>query len=106
MTCTECLGLQLEELQGQGWTTSTCQASLGQGGRRQYLKLQFLTFCQFPLEVGGQDIYDYMREIYQDQIPLFVEGFNKIMARTNGNVTHTINMFSTKYLDKIFEGFF
>jgi len=61
---------------------------------------------EFPLEVGGQDIYDYMRESYKDQIPMFVEGVNSIMSRHNGNLTNTLNMFSTKYLDTIFDGYF
>ena len=29
---------------------------------------------EFPLNVGGQDIYEYMRDVYSDQIPLFVSG--------------------------------
>ena len=36
---------------------------------------------EFPLEVDGQDIYDYMREVYRDQIPLFVDGVNNILIR-------------------------
>ena len=36
---------------------------------------------QFIRQVGGQDIYEYMRDVYKDQIPLFVEGVNKIMDR-------------------------
>ena len=56
--------------------------------------------------VGGQDIYAYMRDVYREQIPLFVKGLNTIMERTGGNLTSSINMFSTKYLDSVFDGYF
>merc|ERR1711970_1155516 len=61
---------------------------------------------EFPQVVGDQDIYEYMREVYADQIPAYVEGVQKLMKQTNGNLTHTIKTFSTKYLDTIFEGYF
>jgi len=61
---------------------------------------------EFPQVVGDQDIYEYMREVYADQIPAYVEGVKKLMKQTNGNLTHTIKTFSTKYLDTIFEGYF
>ena len=47
-----------------------------------------------------------MRDVYSDQIPKFVEGVNLIMSRTNGNITNSINMFSTKYLESVFDGYF
>ena len=56
--------------------------------------------------MGGQDIYAYMRDVYREQIPLFVQGLNTIMERTGGNLTSSINMFSTKYLDSVFDGYF
>ena len=58
------------------------------------------------MKVGGQDIYDYMRDVYRDQIPLFMEGMNKIMERTGGKLTSSLAMFSTKYLDSVFQGYF
>jgi len=61
---------------------------------------------EFPHMVGEQDIYDYMREVYADQIPAYVEGVKHLMEVTNGNLTHTLKTFSTKYLDQIFEGYF
>ena len=61
---------------------------------------------EFPNKVGDQDIFEYMREVYADQIPAYVEGVKHLMELTNGNLTHTIKTFSTKYLDQIFEGYF
>ena len=60
------------------------------------------------MKVGGQDIYDYMRErdVYRDRIPMFMEGMNTIMERTGGNLTSSLAMFSTKYLDSVFQGYF
>ena len=65
-----------------------------------------MRYACYESQVGGQDIYAYMREVYSEQIPLFVKGVNTIMERTGGNLTSTINMFSTKYLDTVFDGYF
>ena len=62
--------------------------------------------ASYEIQVGGQDIYAYMRDVYSEQIPLFVKGLNTIMERTGGNLTNSINMFSTKYLDSVFDGYF
>ena len=56
--------------------------------------------------MGDQDIYEYMREVYADQIPLFVSGMKDVMEFSNTNMTSTLHMFSTKYLDHIFEGYY
>ena len=56
--------------------------------------------------VGDQDIFSYMRDMYADQIPAYVEGVKNLMAATNGNLTQTLQTFSTKYLDIIFDGAF
>ena len=61
---------------------------------------------EVPHQVGEQDIYEYMREVYSDQIPAFVEGMKDVMRFSNTNITTTLNMFSTKYLENIFEGHF
>jgi len=61
---------------------------------------------EVPHVVGDQDIFQYMREVYSDQIPQYVEGVKELMKQTNGNLSQTLNMFSTKYLDIIFDGYF
>jgi len=61
---------------------------------------------EVPHQVGDQDIYEYMREVYSDQIPAFVEGMKDVMKFSSTNITATLNMFSTKYLENIFEGYF
>merc|ERR1711915_1134827 len=61
---------------------------------------------EFPHMVGDQDIFSYMRDMYADQIPAYVEGVKNLMAATNGNLTQTLQTFSTKYLDIIFDGAF
>ena len=71
---------------------------------REDLEEMYLYF-EF-MKVGGQDIYDYMRDVYRDQIPMFMEGMNTIMERTGGNLTSSLAMFSTKYLDSVFQGYF
>ena len=47
-----------------------------------------------------------MREVYADQIPQFVGGMKDMMEFSSGNLTQTLHLFSTKYLDHIFEGYF
>ena len=61
---------------------------------------------ELPHMVGDQDIFSYMRDMYADQIPVYVEGVKNLMAATNGNLTQTLQTFSTKYLDIIFDGAF
>jgi len=61
---------------------------------------------EVPHSVGDQDIFEYMREVYSDQIPAYVAGMKKMMTYSGSNITDTLHMFSTKYLDHIFEGYF
>ena len=60
---------------------------------------------EFPKSVGGVPINDYMREVYSDQLPAYVEGVRRLVEGRGGNVTSTLAMFNTKYMERILEGY-
>lgn len=60
---------------------------------------------EFPREVAGQPITQYMAREYKNQMELYVQGMHTLMEVTGGNLTNTLNMFSTKYMDKLMVDF-
>jgi hypothetical protein len=68
----------------------------------QPLKMRPHWAKELPLSVGGQDITEYLRQVYSDQMGPFVTTFNNILIQNGGNLTDTKMRFSTKYLDTFF----
>jgi len=60
---------------------------------------------ELPSMVAGIGINQYMREAYSNQIEKYVEGMERIMEVTGGNLTHTLDMFDTKYMDILMDGY-
>merc|ERR1712179_238955 len=56
---------------------------------------------EFPREVAGLGINEYMAKVYSSQLGPYVEGMERLMEATGGNLTSTLNMFNTKYMEKI-----
>jgi len=60
---------------------------------------------EFPRSVAGTEINEYMRKVFAPQLPRYVEGMKALMEVTGGDLTSTLNMFNTKYMEKIMEGY-
>jgi len=56
---------------------------------------------EFPREAAGVGINQYMARVYSHQLELYVEGVKRLMEETGGDLTSTLSMFSTKYMDKL-----
>jgi len=56
---------------------------------------------EFPRTVNGDSIETYMDSVYSTQMANYVEGMYELMEFTGGNLTQTLDMFNTKYMDKL-----
>merc|ERR1712110_417077 len=61
---------------------------------------------EFPRSVGGVSINDYMRQIYDKQLPDYVQGMRRLVEEKNdGELSSTLAMFNTKYMENILNGY-
>ena len=61
---------------------------------------------EFPRSVGGVAINDYMRQIYDNQLPDYVQGMRRLVEEKNdGELSSTLAMFNTKYMENILNGY-
>jgi len=61
---------------------------------------------EFPRRVGGVPINDYMRQIYAPQLPAYVQGMRRLVEqKNNGELSSTLAMFNTKYMENILDGY-
>ena len=61
---------------------------------------------EFPRSVGGLPINDYMRQIYSTQLPAYVQGMRRLVEEKNeGDLSSTLAMFNTKYMENILNGY-
>ena len=61
---------------------------------------------EFPRKVGGVPINDYMRQIYSTQLPAYVQGMRRLVEEKNeGDLSFTLAMFNTKYMENILDGY-
>ena len=61
---------------------------------------------EFPRSVGGVAINDYMRQIYDNQLPAYVQGMRRLVEEKNdGELSSTLAMFNTKYMENILNGY-
>ena len=42
-------------------------------------------------------------QVYSSQIPAYVEGMARLVG--HGNLTHTLGLFNTKYMERVFDGY-
>ena len=56
--------------------------------------------------MGGVPINDYMRQIYAPQLPTYVQGMRRLVEeKNNGELSSTLAMFNTKYMENILDGY-
>ena len=55
--------------------------------------------------MGGVPINDYMRLIYAPQLPAYVQGMRRLVEENNGELSSTLAMFNTKYMENILDGY-
>ena len=58
---------------------------------------------EFPNKVGDDDYTTWAKKAFAPQIPEFISLLKKVFERNNGSFENSMKMFSTKYLDVLFE---
>lgn len=61
---------------------------------------------EFPNKVGDDDTLTWAKKVFGPQIPEFITLLKKVIESNNGNFENSMNMFSTKYLDVIFDEYY
>ena len=61
---------------------------------------------EFPNRVGDDDFTTWAKKAFGSQIPNFITGLKQVIATNNGNFERSMHMFSTKYLDVLFEDYY
>ena len=61
---------------------------------------------EFPNQVGSDNFATWAKKAFADQVPEFMNKLKRVVETNNGNMKNSMNMFSTKYLDVIFEDYF
>merc|ERR1719367_667047 len=58
---------------------------------------------EFPNKVGDDDYTTWAKKAFAPQIPEFISLLKKVFESNNGSFENSMKMFSTKYLDVLFE---
>ena len=61
---------------------------------------------EFPNKVGEDDFVTWAKKAFGNQIPDFVTALKRVIRTNNGNFQNSLKMFSTKYLDVLFEDYY
>ena len=61
---------------------------------------------EFPNRVGDDDFTTWAKKVFGKQIPTFMSALQQVISRNNGNFKRSMQMFSTKYLDALFEDYY
>ena len=60
---------------------------------------------EFPNRVGDNDTTTWAKKAFAKQIPGFLSALKQVISANNGNFNRSMQMFSTKYLDVLFEDY-
>jgi len=61
---------------------------------------------EFPNKVGDDDYTTWAKKVFAPQIPEFMSLLKKVIQSNNGSFENSMKMFSTKYLDVLFEDYY
>ena len=61
---------------------------------------------EFPNKVGDDDFSSWAKKVFAPQIPDFISLLKKVILRNKGSFQNSMKMFSTKYLDALFEEYY
>merc|ERR1719495_477056 len=60
---------------------------------------------EFPNMVGSDNFADWAVKSFENQIPNFMMGLKQVMDKNNGSMDDSFKMFSTKFLDVLFNDY-
>ena len=60
---------------------------------------------ELPRAAAGHHINDYMRGVYAEQLPGYVEGMRGLVEERGSYLNHTLGLFNTKYMERVFDGY-
>lgn len=61
---------------------------------------------EFPNKVGDDDFSSWAKKVFAPQIPDFISLLKKVIQKNKGSFQNSMKMFSTKYLDALFEEYY
>ena len=61
---------------------------------------------EFPNRVGNDDYATWAKKSFSRQIPNFIKSLKLVIKKNNGDFLKSMRLFSTKYLDALFEDYY
>ena len=61
---------------------------------------------EFPNRVGEDDFVTWTQKAFANQIREFISALKNVIKLNNGNFDNSMKMFSTKYLDVLFDEYY
>ena len=61
---------------------------------------------EFPNQVGEDDYAAWTKKVFSNQIPQFISALKHVIELNNGSFQKSMKLFSTKYLDVLFDEYY